>query len=82
MTSVTPVSIKVSDLNVAVSSGKRLLNDINLEFKAGSLTALMGGSGSSKTSLLNVLAGRFPLPYSGEILFNGGRKSGKIGYCQ
>jgi hypothetical protein len=40
------------------SSGLRVLRDVTGEFPAGSLSLIIGGSGSGKTSLLNALAMR------------------------
>ncbi|KAK9479616.1 P-loop containing nucleoside triphosphate hydrolase protein [Lipomyces japonicus] len=53
---------------------KHILNDINLDVQAGSVMAIIGGSGSGKTSLLNVLAGRMKsgaLKVEGQVTFNG-----------
>lgn len=60
------------------SSHKTILNGINAHMPPGSLTAIIGGSGSGKTSLLNVMAGRMEggtaakgrLKISGSITFN------------
>ncbi|KAF9978067.1 hypothetical protein BGZ73_003807 [Actinomortierella ambigua] len=54
---------------------KQLLQGITAIFKPGELTAILGGSGAGKTSLLNAMVGRSP-PYlrrSGDIWFNGSR---------
>jgi ABC-type multidrug transport system ATPase subunit len=53
---------------------KTILNDINAYMPRGSLTAIIGGSGSGKTSMLNTLANRMGgkrLKTSGAILYNG-----------
>lgn len=50
-------------------SGKNeihVINDINLELKAGEFTIIMGSSGSGKSTLLYLLSGLEP-PTSGEI---------------
>lgn len=63
------VEIRVSNLSLELF-GKKVLKDINLYIKPGTITALVGRSGSGKTSLANVLA-RFYEPCSGELLMNG-----------
>lgn len=53
---------------------KTILNDISADMPSGSLTAIIGGSGSGKTSLLNQMSGRMHgkrLSVSGRTLFNG-----------
>ncbi|KAG0340433.1 bifunctional tryptophan synthase trp1 [Podila humilis] len=52
---------------------KRLLKDVDVVFPAGELTAILGGSGAGKTSLLNVLLHRTSsdLKMTGGIYFNG-----------
>lgn len=53
---------------------KTILDDISAEMPSGSLTAIIGGSGSGKTSLLNQMSGRMQgkrLAASGRTLFNG-----------
>jgi ABC-type multidrug transport system ATPase subunit len=53
---------------------KTILNDISADLPSGSLTAIIGGSGSGKTSLLNQMSGRMHgkrLSISGRTLFNG-----------
>ncbi len=45
---------------------KNVLEDINLEFEGGKMTALVGHSGSGKSTILNLIP-RFYQPQSGEI---------------
>ncbi len=45
-----------------------VLSDIELDFAAGSFTALLGPSGCGKTTLLRLIAG-FEAPSAGRILF-------------
>ena len=48
---------------------KPVLNDISFVAKAGETTAIIGGTGSGKTTLVNMIPGFFE-PGSGTILFN------------
>lgn len=51
-----------------------ILQNVSLDVSAGRLMAIIGGSGSGKTSLLNVMARRLAaknLQVSGQVLFNG-----------
>lgn len=60
---------------------KTILNDISAEMPSGSLTAIIGGSGSGKTSLLNQMSGRMQgkrLATSGRTLFNGNEDTASI----
>lgn len=53
---------------------KTILDDVSANMPPGSLTAIIGGSGSGKTSLLNQMSGRLQgkrLAISGKTLFNG-----------
>ncbi|PJB69205.1 MAG: hypothetical protein CO093_10975 [Alphaproteobacteria bacterium CG_4_9_14_3_um_filter_47_13] len=69
--SVVPQKIQTIALeNVSFSHGKSLiLNDVNLAFKPDSMTALIGSSGSGKTTILDLLCG-FYVPDAGRILIN------------
>lgn len=48
---------------------KLILQDINLEFSAGSMNAIVGESGCGKTTLLNLLGG-LESPSSGNVLYD------------
>lgn len=53
---------------------KRILNDVSAHMPAGSLTAIIGSSGSGKTSLLNTVSRRVTsktLKVAGSTTFNG-----------
>ncbi|KAF1963513.1 ABC transporter-like protein [Byssothecium circinans] len=65
---------------------RMILDDISAEIPSGSLTAIIGGSGSGKTSLLNQMSGRMKgsrLSTSGRTLFNGTEDASNIrsAYC-
>ncbi|MBA4143023.1 MAG: cyclic peptide export ABC transporter [Nitrosospira sp.] len=47
------------------------LGPIDLEFRPGEITFLVGGNGSGKTTLAKLLVGLYP-PEEGTIVFNGG----------
>lgn len=49
--------LKIQNLHANVE-GKKILNGINLEIKAGEIHAIMGPNGSGKSTLASVLAGR------------------------
>ena len=60
---------------------KTILNDVTAEMPSGSLTAIIGGSGSGKTSLLNLMSNRMGgsrLKKSGTTLYNGSTKLSSI----
>ena len=55
--------------------GVKVLNGLNLNFKKNKITAVLGGSGIGKTTLLNILSNI--TAYSGEIL----GLNGKVAYA-
>lgn len=60
---------------------KTILDDISADMPVGTLTAIIGGSGSGKTSLLNSMSGRMKgkrLDTSGRTLFNGSTDASRI----
>src|SRR5207253_803074 len=60
---------------------KTILNDISASMPSGTLIAIIGGSGSGKTSLLNQMSGRMKgnrLSTSGRTLFNGAEDTSSI----
>lgn len=68
------ISFRLENVGLAVgSSQKAVLRDISLEIEGDSSCALMGPSGSGKSSLLNVLTGRALLygEVSGRVFANG-----------
>lgn len=54
--------------------GADVLKDCDLQLAKGSITAILGGNGTGKSTLLKVLAGRAQ-PYQGKVVTNG-----SIGY--
>ena len=63
-------SIEIRNLSFAYEEGKTVLHDVNMELKAGGCYALMGGSGSGKSTILNLLMASSD-KYKGQILYDG-----------
>jgi ABC-type multidrug transport system fused ATPase/permease subunit len=62
--------ISVKDLSFAYEEGKTVLHDVDMELRAGGCYALVGGSGSGKSTILNLLMASSK-NYQGEILYDG-----------
>ena len=69
--SVSPQNSLVSVQNLSFSRGnKRIFDDISLEFERGKITAIMGPSGTGKTTLLKLIGGQL-FPKQGTITVDG-----------
>lgn len=62
--------VSFQDVGFAYRDGQRVLDGFNLEVAAGSMVALVGETGSGKSTIVN-LACRFYEPSSGRILIDG-----------
>ena len=62
--------ISVRDLAFSYEEGKPVLQDVDMELRAGGCYALVGGSGSGKSTILNLLMASSK-SYQGEILYDG-----------
>ena len=62
--------IAVRHLEYAYEEGKPVLCDVNMEMDAGGCYALVGGSGSGKSTILNLLMASSK-NYQGQILYDG-----------
>ena len=62
--------ISVRNLEFAYEENKPVLNDVDMELNAGGCYALVGGSGSGKSTILNLLMASSG-NYRGEILYDG-----------
>jgi len=62
--------VEFQDVSFAYESGKEVVKSINFKASAGSVTALVGTSGSGKTTIAG-LAATFLNPDSGKILLDG-----------
>jgi phospholipid/cholesterol/gamma-HCH transport system ATP-binding protein len=64
-----PVAV-LRDVHYAVDSGKSVLAGVDVEIARGSITAIMGPSGTGKTTLLRLLTGQV-LADRGQVLVEG-----------
>ena len=62
--------ITVRDLAFAYEEGKPVLSDVDMDLRAGGCYALVGGSGSGKSTILNLLMASSK-SYQGQILYDG-----------
>ncbi|MCB0033469.1 MAG: ABC transporter ATP-binding protein [Anaerolineales bacterium] len=74
-TAATPLprlsgAVTFQDVSFAYQNGHQILKDINFTAKAGEIVALIGTTGSGKSTLINLIA-RFYEPTSGTILVDG-----------
>ena len=62
-------SVSVKDLNFGYEDKKNLIKNLNIELKRGHFTALIGETGSGKTTLVDIILGLIP-PASGKLVIN------------
>lgn len=63
------VDISIRNLNFSYKEGKTTLNNISFDIKSGEKIAIIGASGSGKTTIANIISG-FYSKDSGDILYN------------
>jgi peptide/nickel transport system ATP-binding protein len=69
------IVLDIRGLNILGPLGQTILEDVNLTLRAGDVTAIVGETGSGKTTILNSVLGLLPRGFSvsaGEIQINGG----------
>ncbi len=47
--------------NVGTINEKKALSDLNLDLKEGDFTTVIGGNGAGKSTMLNMIAGVYPI---------------------
>lgn len=63
-----PDSVRISIRNMTFRRGNRkIFDDLSLDIEPGKITAILGGSGTGKTTLLNLIGGRIR-PESGDVI--------------
>ena len=65
-----PISIKFEDVNFNYTAGSNTIRNLSIDFKPGTKNAIVGSTGSGKTTILNLI-GRLYEIESGKISFNG-----------
>ncbi|MGZ5712925.1 MAG: ABC transporter ATP-binding protein [Caldimonas sp.] len=62
--------IEVDHVVFGYEGGRTILNDVSMTFGRGKVTAILGGSGCGKTTLLRLIGGVYPT-VQGELRFDG-----------
>jgi ATP-binding cassette subfamily B protein/subfamily B ATP-binding cassette protein MsbA len=65
-----PVAIQLENVNFNYTSGSETLKNITMDFKPGTKNAIVGSTGSGKTTILSLIGRLYELD-SGTIRFNG-----------
>lgn len=73
--SLIPMSdtfIQIDRVTFGYDASRTILDDVSLRFARGKVTAILGGSGCGKTTLLRLIGGVYPAT-QGQVLFDGER---------
>jgi phospholipid/cholesterol/gamma-HCH transport system ATP-binding protein len=62
--------IEIDRVTFGYDASRTILNDVSLSFQRGRLTAILGGSGCGKTTLLRLIGGTFAAT-QGRVVFDG-----------
>lgn len=63
------MTLSTKDLGYWYEDNRRLFENVNLTFEKGKMYAILGTSGSGKTTFLSLIAG-LDTPKNGEILYD------------
>jgi phospholipid/cholesterol/gamma-HCH transport system ATP-binding protein len=66
----SPNLIEIDRVTFGYDPSRTILNDVSLQFPRGKVTAILGGSGCGKTTLLRLIGGMVPAT-QGRVLFDG-----------
>jgi len=66
----TDTLIDIDHVTFGYDASRTILNDVSLSFQRGKVTAILGGSGCGKTTLLRLIGGVHPVN-SGTVRFDG-----------
>ena len=64
--------IEIDHVTFGYDASRTILNDVSLRFARGKVTAILGGSGCGKTTLLRLIGGVHPAT-QGPVVFDGER---------
>lgn len=70
-TSVLPIAFEKFSFSYPSRPAQLCLDNITLEFRAGSSTAIVGASGSGKSTLASILVGLYPSDHAYSLSYNG-----------
>jgi phospholipid/cholesterol/gamma-HCH transport system ATP-binding protein len=62
--------IQIDHVTFGYDGSRTILNDVSLQFVRGQVTAILGGSGCGKTTLLRLIGGVYK-PQKGRVVFDG-----------
>jgi phospholipid/cholesterol/gamma-HCH transport system ATP-binding protein len=62
--------IAIENLSFGYDASRMILNGVSMRFQRGKVTAILGGSGCGKTTLLRMIGGVYA-PNSGRVVFDG-----------
>ena len=62
--------IQIDHVTFGYDASRTILNDVSLKFARGKVTAILGGSGCGKTTLLRLIGGVYR-PQKGRVMFDG-----------
>ena len=62
--------IEIDRVTFGYDNKRTILNDLSLQFPRGKVTAILGGSGCGKTTLMRLVCG-VHAPDSGRVVFDG-----------
>ena len=62
--------IQIDHVTFGYDANRPILNDVSMQFARGKVTAILGGSGCGKTTLLRLIGGVYR-PQQGRVVFDG-----------